>query len=128
VASTNAVIAAVCALEVVKVATACADGLKNYMYFDDADGIYTYAYEQDRKEDCLVCNRDVKRLEMNAEDKLKDLLDTLVEKYQVRTTYMLSYVFKRSEVYIFFSDEITRRHNSAERQKQNPVHLEGGKH
>ena len=38
VASTNAVIAAACALEVVKVATACADALKNYIYFEVVSG------------------------------------------------------------------------------------------
>ena len=84
VASTNAVVAAACALEVVKVMTACAEPLKNYIYFEDTDGIYTFSYEQTRKENCLVCNRGVTKLEVGSgEVKLQDLLDLLVEKFQV---------------------------------------------
>ncbi len=85
VASTNAVIAAMCALEVVKIATACAEPMNNYLYLEDIDGIYSYAYEQARKEDCLVCNRGTKRLEVKTGDKLKDLLDLLVNKYQMKS-------------------------------------------
>ena len=55
VASTNAVIAATCAMEVFKVATSCANPLQNYMVFNDSDGIYTYAYEAARNEECLAC-------------------------------------------------------------------------
>ena len=85
VASTNAVVAAACALEVVKVMTACAEPLKNYVYFEDTDGIYTFSYEQTRKENCLVCNRGVTKLEVKADDKLQDLLDLLMDKFQVRS-------------------------------------------
>lgn len=56
VASTNAVIAAVCATEVFKIATSCFTYLNNYMIFNDTDGIYTYSYEAERKDDCLACS------------------------------------------------------------------------
>ena len=46
VASTNAVIAAACATELFKLATSCSNPLQNYMVFNDADGVYTYSYEQ----------------------------------------------------------------------------------
>lgn len=38
VASTNAVVAAACALEVFKLASSCAPKLDNYMVFNDTDG------------------------------------------------------------------------------------------
>ena len=38
VASTNAVVAAACALEVFKLASTCAPKLDNYMVFNDTDG------------------------------------------------------------------------------------------
>ncbi len=57
VASTNAVIAATCAMEVFKVATSCANPLQNYLIFNDSDGIYTYAYEAAKNEDCLACSQ-----------------------------------------------------------------------
>ncbi len=53
VASTNAVISAACAMEVFKLMCLCADPSQDYMVFNDSDGIYTYAYKQERKEDCL---------------------------------------------------------------------------
>lgn len=56
VASTNAVIAAACVTEVFKIASSCYENLNNYMVFNDVDGIYTYAYEQEKKSDCLACS------------------------------------------------------------------------
>jgi ubiquitin-activating enzyme E1 C len=55
VASTNAVIAAVCSTEVFKLATRCSKMLNNYMLFSDIEGIYTYTYAPERKEDCNAC-------------------------------------------------------------------------
>ncbi|XP_060865470.1 nedd8-activating enzyme E1 catalytic subunit [Metopolophium dirhodum] len=56
VASTNAVIAAACVTEAFKVATSCCPLLNNYAVFNDADGIYTYTYEAERKSDCITCS------------------------------------------------------------------------
>lgn len=56
VASTNAVIAASCVTEVFKLASSCCSTLNNYMVFNDVDGVYTYTYEAERKDDCLVCS------------------------------------------------------------------------
>lgn len=49
VASTNAVIAAACSNEVFKLATSCTPHLNNYMVFNDADGVYAYTFEYERK-------------------------------------------------------------------------------
>ncbi|OXB68115.1 hypothetical protein ASZ78_014576, partial [Callipepla squamata] len=49
VASTNAVIAAVCATEVFKIATSAYIPLNNYLVFNDVDGLYTYTFEAERK-------------------------------------------------------------------------------
>lgn len=65
VASTNAVIAATCAMEVFKVATSCANPLQNYMVFNDSDGIYTYAYEAARNEECLACSQKSKHISLS---------------------------------------------------------------
>ncbi|KAH8400687.1 hypothetical protein KR009_000323 [Drosophila setifemur] len=56
VASTNAAIAAACALEVFKLATSCYDSMANYLNFNDLDGIYTYTYEAEKSEGCLACS------------------------------------------------------------------------
>lgn len=57
VASTNAVIASVCATEAFKLATSCYEALNNYMVFNDLDGIYSYTYEAEKKSDCLACSQ-----------------------------------------------------------------------
>ncbi|EDW90566.1 nedd8-activating enzyme E1 catalytic subunit [Drosophila yakuba] len=56
VASTNAAIAAACALEIFKLATSCYDSMTNYLNFNDLDGIYTYTYEAEKSENCLACS------------------------------------------------------------------------
>lgn len=79
VASTNAVIAAACAFEVFKLASSCCMPLNNYMVFNDADGIYTYAYEAERKEDCITCSRHPQKLTFKSSDKLQTVIDYLQE-------------------------------------------------
>lgn len=49
VASTNAVIAAACSTEVLKLATGCCKPMDNFMTFSDIDGIYTYTYKAEKK-------------------------------------------------------------------------------
>lgn len=78
VASTNAVIAASCATEVFKIATSCCLPLDNYMVLNVVDGIYTYTFEAERRDDCLICSQKPKILEVSdASAKLQDVLDTL---------------------------------------------------
>ncbi|CAG2055585.1 unnamed protein product [Timema podura] len=80
VASTNAIIAAACATEAFKLATSCCMPLDNYMVFNDLDGIYTYTYEAERKEDCLACSQVPKNVYIKKLDmKLQDLIDYLCE-------------------------------------------------
>lgn len=56
VASTNAVIAAACANEALKMMTGCSPTLQNYMMFNDGEGVYNMVTEQERKPDCAVCS------------------------------------------------------------------------
>lgn len=86
VASTNAVIAAACASEVFKLATSAAMPMNNYCVFNDTDGIYTYTYENERKEDCLACSQIPQTLEVKLTDKLQDVINMLTEgiQYQMK--------------------------------------------
>lgn len=77
VASTNAVIAAICATEVFKLATSCCPSLNNYVVFNDADGLYTYTFEASRKEDCLVCSQMPKLLTFKENSKLQEIIEFL---------------------------------------------------
>lgn len=59
------------------------------MVFNDIDGIYTYTYEAERKEDCLACSQIPQTLEINEPHKykLKDLITLLSESatYQMKS-------------------------------------------
>lgn len=95
VASTNAVIAAVCTTEVFKIATSCCMPLNNYMVFNDVDGIYTYTYEAEKKPDCLACSHKAKILELKSGNmKLQELIDFLSENpaYQMKSPGITSYI------------------------------------
>lgn len=87
VASTNAVIAAACSTEVFKVATSCCLPLNNYMNFNDAEGIYTYTFEVQKKEHCLACSNIPQTLSFSENNKLQDIIDYLVESlaYQMKS-------------------------------------------
>lgn len=88
VASTNAVVAAACATEVFKLATSCCVPLDNYTVFNDVDGVYTYTYQAERKEDCLACSQVPKTLEIpGPEAKLQDVITVLCEspKFQMKS-------------------------------------------
>jgi ubiquitin-activating enzyme E1 C len=87
IASTNAIIAASCCNEALKLATGSNPHLampmgpqeENYtMYTGDADGgIYTYTFKHDQKEDCAVCGNVPKVLEADSQWTVQELIDTL---------------------------------------------------
>ncbi|WAR24989.1 UBA3-like protein [Mya arenaria] len=87
VASTNAVIAAACSTEVFKLATSCCMPLNNYMNFNDTEGIYTYTFEAEKKEDCMACSKIPKAITFSESDKLQDVINFLVEspEYQMKS-------------------------------------------
>uniref|UniRef100_A0A0B7B6L3 NEDD8-activating enzyme E1 catalytic subunit n=2 Tax=Arion vulgaris TaxID=1028688 RepID=A0A0B7B6L3_9EUPU len=87
VASTNAVISAVCATEVFKIATSCCLPLNNYMNFNDTNGVYTYTFEAEKTPDCLACSDKPQVLTFTELDKLQDIIKHLQENatYQMKS-------------------------------------------
>ncbi|XP_054277704.1 NEDD8-activating enzyme E1 catalytic subunit-like [Macrosteles quadrilineatus] len=95
VSSTNAVIAGACVTEVFKIATSCCMPINNYMVFNDVDGIYTYTYAAEKKEDCLACSNIAKCLEIkNGGIKLQELIDLLCDDptYQMKSPGITAYI------------------------------------
>ncbi|QUC17804.1 uncharacterized protein UV8b_02045 [Ustilaginoidea virens] len=79
IASTNAIVAAACCNEAFKIATNSAPCLgfeNNYMMYSGNDGIYTYTFKHERKEDCPVCGRQARPLPVNPSTTLQELLDS----------------------------------------------------
>uniref|UniRef100_A0A2K5CDQ6 NEDD8-activating enzyme E1 catalytic subunit n=1 Tax=Aotus nancymaae TaxID=37293 RepID=A0A2K5CDQ6_AOTNA len=77
VASTNAVIAAVCATEVFKIATSAYIPLNIYLIFNDVDGLYTHTFEAERKENCPACSQLPQNIQFSPSAKLQEALDYL---------------------------------------------------
>lgn len=80
IASTNAIIAAACCNEAFKIATTAAPCLgfdNNYMMYSGNDAIYTYTFKHDKRDDCPVCGRQARPLDVDPAKTLQDLLDSL---------------------------------------------------
>jgi len=86
VASTNAVISSVCATEVFKIATSCCRTLNNYMVFSDIEGIYSYTYAAEKRDDCIACSQSTRTLDFKPDVTLQQVIDFLKESqdYQMK--------------------------------------------
>ncbi|EWC45250.1 hypothetical protein DRE_05977 [Drechslerella stenobrocha 248] len=80
IASTNAIVAASCCNEALKIATTAAPYLDNYMMYTGNEGIYTYTFTHEKKDDCPVCGNLPQNLEVNPEWTLKELMERLQER------------------------------------------------
>lgn len=79
IASTNAIIAAACCNEAFKIATNSAPCLgfdNNYMMYSGNDGIYTYTFKHEKKDDCPVCGRQARPLAVDPASTLQHLVDS----------------------------------------------------
>ena len=77
IASTNAIIAAACANEAIKLLTGMARGLNNYMYYNGNDGIATSTIPQQIKENCIVCQNVALTKIINPNMKLEEFIELL---------------------------------------------------
>ena len=55
IASTNALVAAACVQEALKLATFCGQTLNNYFMYMGASGCFTRSFDYKRNESCPVC-------------------------------------------------------------------------
>jgi NEDD8-activating enzyme E1 len=87
IASTNAIVAAACTNEALKIASSCVPYLDNYMmYTGDSDGVglYTYTFEAEKLSDCPVCGNVAKTVHVDPESKLEDFLAGLAERAEAQ--------------------------------------------
>ncbi|GAB4817230.1 hypothetical protein N2152v2_004276 [Parachlorella kessleri] len=56
IASTNAIVAAACTLEALKMVTVCSSGLNNYMMYVGTEGVYTHTVAYERDPACPICS------------------------------------------------------------------------
>ena len=84
IASTNAIIAASCCNEALKIATSCNPFLQNYMMYSGDEGVYTYTFETEKKEDCPVCGNLARDLRVNPSLTLQEFIDSLGERAEAQ--------------------------------------------
>jgi len=77
VASTNAIIAAACVNETVKLLTFCSQSLNTYMMYMGATGIYSHTFVYAQKEDCPVCTSIVRKITVGQKTTLNELIQML---------------------------------------------------
>ncbi|CAK9224904.1 unnamed protein product [Sphagnum troendelagicum] len=76
IASTNAIIAATCVLETLKIATMCSTGMDIYMQYTGTEGIYLRTVPHDKDPNCIICSPGVP-LEVDKSITLQKFIDTL---------------------------------------------------
>lgn len=80
IASTNAIIAASCCNEAFKIATQSNPYLgpeDNYMMYSGNEGIYTYTFKHEKKDDCPVCGNAARNLDIDPNWTLQELIESM---------------------------------------------------
>ncbi|PFH54184.1 hypothetical protein AMATHDRAFT_72704 [Amanita thiersii Skay4041] len=84
IASTNAIIAASCCNEAFKIATSSAAYLNNYFMLIGTDGVYSYTFEHEKRDDCPVCGGEALDLSISSNTTVEQLIEMLVEKQDIQ--------------------------------------------
>lgn len=71
---------AACCNEAFKVATSSAAYLNNYFMLIGTDGVYSYTFEHEKRDDCPVCGGESLELSISSELTVEQLIEMLVEK------------------------------------------------
>jgi ubiquitin-activating enzyme E1 C len=81
VASTNAVVAAVCVNEAIKILSYCSQSVNNYLMYMGSEGLYTPTFTYDKNELCLVCGDSsvVRKYEVLSTLTLQEFIERLVK-------------------------------------------------
>ncbi|KAK0503389.1 hypothetical protein EDD18DRAFT_1137669 [Armillaria luteobubalina] len=84
IASTNAIIAAACCNEAFKIATSSAAFLNNYFMLIGTEGVYSYTFEHEKRNDCPVCGGESLEMPIGPEVTVEELIDMLTEKQDIQ--------------------------------------------
>lgn len=120
IASTNAIIAAACTNEALKLVTSCAPFLENYMMYtgDSETGLYTYTFAAEKKDECPVCGQLAQPVTVDPEAKLEDFLAGLAERAEAQLKKP-SIRTEAKTLYVQFPPSLEQqtRHNLSKRLK-----------
>lgn len=85
IASTNAIIAASCCNEALKIITSVNQYLDNYMMYTGNDSVYTYTFEYQKKPDCPVCGHLAIPISIPGDYTLEEFIEKLDEQPDTKT-------------------------------------------
>jgi ubiquitin-activating enzyme E1 C len=71
---------AACCNEAFKIATSSAAYLNNYFMLIGTDGVYSYTFEHEKRDDCPVCGGEALEMTISPEMTVEQLIEMLVEK------------------------------------------------
>ncbi|EPQ58310.1 hypothetical protein GLOTRDRAFT_72613 [Gloeophyllum trabeum ATCC 11539] len=84
IASTNAIIAASCCNEAFKIATSSAAYLNNYFMLIGTEGVYSYTFEHEKRDDCPVCGGQTMDITISKDWTVDRLIEMLVERQDIQ--------------------------------------------
>lgn len=76
----NALPVASCCNEAFKIATSSAAYLNNYFMLIGTDGVYSYTFEHERRDDCPVCGGESLDISISKEWTVDRLIEMLIER------------------------------------------------
>lgn len=82
IASTNAIIAASCCNEALKMVSGCASSLDSYMMYTGDDGMYTFTFQHEKNSFCPVCSNKAIQIKFDMSLRLQDFIEFLKESPQ----------------------------------------------
>lgn len=77
VASTNAIVSAVCVLEGIKLLSFASQTLNTYMMYMGSEGVYTHTFVYERKVNCPVCSSKARLITVSHTKTLNELIQDL---------------------------------------------------
>ncbi|KAF0700662.1 Aste57867_8840 [Aphanomyces stellatus] len=83
VASTNAIISAMCVNEALKAMTFCSQTMHNYHMHMGSTGIYSHTFEYEKKPNCGVCATETHVFKVDPSTLLGEVIDELKETYRL---------------------------------------------
>lgn len=78
--SLNIFVKASCCNEAFKIATSSAAYLNNYFMLIGTDGVYSYTFEHEKRDDCPVCGGEALDMTISSEATVEQLIELLIEK------------------------------------------------
>ncbi|KAJ7063399.1 hypothetical protein C8F01DRAFT_1132876 [Mycena amicta] len=125
IASTNAIIAASCCNEAFKIATSSAAFLNNYFMLIGTDGVYSYTFEHEKREDCPVCGGSALELPISSELTVEQLIELLIERQDVQIKKP-SLSSETTQIYLQAPPELEAATRANLTKKVNELVPEGG--